>query len=278
MAILVKIFNMVLNLHLWLSCLLKERKPGIFFLAKIFLPPSQQSFFLIFYGRPPQSSRGQMDDCCSLWSCWQRDQQSHNAPWRDAERCMPGTLCRLTPTDTLFSGRLVEKHTRTRAAGRRRKDTIDRARTLIKTLKINVHLSPYPSGDVCGSQPLVRTLHKSHIEVLRKRFVHCLPPRQKRWSLSGAVRASSPEDSLKESSSRGTWAVGSGPESSYLGRRGGRTQNYVMFYSWNTKNHLILTNLQFFWCWLGVKVVLSSSEGCTTCTIYSIFRLSFLFE
>ena len=200
-------------------CIEGEKARRFFFLAEIFPPPSKQSFFLIFYGRPPQSSRGQMDDCCSLWSRWQRDQQSHNAPWRVAERCMPGTLCRLTPTDTLFSGRLVEKHTRTRAAGRRHKDTVDRARTLIKTLKINVHLSPYPSGDLCGSQPLVRTLHKNHTEALRKRFVHRLPPRQKRWSLSGAVRASSPEDSLKEWSSRGPQDVacglGSGVESSW---------------------------------------------------------------
>ncbi len=77
---------------------------------------------------------------------------------------MPGTLCRLTPTDTLFSGRLVE-NTHTQAAGRRHKDTVDRVKTLIKTLKINVHLSPYPSGVVCGSQPLV---HMRHIETPRK--------------------------------------------------------------------------------------------------------------
>lgn len=101
-----------------------------------------------------------MDDCCSLWSCWQWDQQSHNAPWRDAGSRMPGTLCRLTPTDTLFSGRLVE-NTHTQAAGRRHKDTVDRVRTLIKTLKINVHLSLYPSGVVCGSQPLVHMQHKT---------------------------------------------------------------------------------------------------------------------
>lgn len=44
----------------------------------------QQSFFLIFYGLPPQCRQGQMDDCCSLWSRWQRDQQSHNAPQRAA--------------------------------------------------------------------------------------------------------------------------------------------------------------------------------------------------
>lgn len=72
---------------------------------------------------------------------------------------MPGTLCRLTPTDTLFSGRLV-KNTNTQAAGRRHKDTVDSAKTLIKTLKINVHLSLYPSGVVRGYKPLVHMRHK----------------------------------------------------------------------------------------------------------------------
>lgn len=148
-------------MDLWLLYLLKSK--CLCFLGNLtLLPPSQQSFFLIFYGRPPQSRRGQMDDCCSLWSCWQRDQQSHNAPWRDAESCVPGTLCRLTPTDTLFSGRLVENtHTHTQAAGRRHKDTVDRVKTLIKTLKFNVHLSLYPSGTVCGFQPLVHMQRKT---------------------------------------------------------------------------------------------------------------------
>ncbi len=154
----VKIFQYGTKFALWLLCLLKKK--GLCLLGNLFLSPSQQSFFLIFYGRPPQSRQGQMDDCCSLWSCWQRDQQSHNARLRDSESCMPGTLCRPAPTDTLFSGRLLD-NTHTHAAGRRHKDIVDGAKTLIKTLKINVHLSPYSSGDVCGAQPLVHKQHKT---------------------------------------------------------------------------------------------------------------------
>lgn len=84
-------------------------------------------------------------------------------PGETARRCVPGTLCRRAPTDTLFSGRLLENtHTGCH------KDAGDRAGTLIKTLKMNVHLSPDPSAVVCGSQPLVHTQQQNRTETTEK--------------------------------------------------------------------------------------------------------------
>lgn len=104
---------------------------------------------------------------------------------------MPGTLCRLTPTDTLFSGRLVENtharaHTHAQAAGRCHKDTVDRVKTLIKTLKFNVHLSPYPSGIVCRFQPLVHMQRKT-TRTHRRNILSTISLPDKSWSLSGAI-------------------------------------------------------------------------------------------
>lgn len=110
--------------------------------------PASKVFSLSFFARlpSPPSGRGQMDGCCSLCSCWQRRRQTRGASPGESPRaaCQGHSAVELPQTPCSVGGCFQKTRKRIRRTHTPQEDTVDRLETLIKTLKMSVHLSPYP--------------------------------------------------------------------------------------------------------------------------------------